>query len=390
MTVPRRVLSTALAAAVLITAVQCGPRRPAVSPEARPGIAALELVGEFNIPPLPDAAPLKAARFGGVSGLAIDPVMGDLLGVCDDRAEPRVFVFRPPRFTASSPFRIDLHAYFPLPPGADGPSGLDPEGIAISRGGRLFVSSEGIQNQEPRVPPAIVEYTRNYQYVRRLAVPDKFVPPATGPIATGVRNNAAFESLTLTPDDRRLYTAAESPLAQDGPEAGIGRAGLVRIIEYEERAGLFELARELPYPLEPFPPTAFTPGYLVTGIVELLSLGGTEFLAMERGYAEEAGEKPRSVNHIRIYRMSIDGATDVSRLASMKDGPDLVRARKTLLLDLSTVKGLSPELAGLDNFEGMVFGPRLPDGSRTLLIVSDDNFNRRQRTSFLLFRVVEG
>jgi hypothetical protein len=63
------------------------------------------------------------------------------------------------------------------------------------------------------------------------------------------------------------------------------------------------------------------------------------------------------------------------------------------VLDLSTAEGMSPELAPLDNFEGMVFGPDLPDGSRTLIIVSDDNFNPlpplpRQRTWFLLFRVI--
>jgi hypothetical protein len=52
------------------------------------------------------------------------------------------------------------------------------------------------------------------------------------------------------------------------------------------------------------------------------------------------------------------------------------------------VKGLSPELAQLDNFEGMAFGPDLPDGARTLLLVSDDNFNPHQRTAFLLFRIV--
>ena len=44
---------------------------------------------------------------------------------------------------------------------------------------------------------------------------------------------------------------------------------------------------------------------------------------------------------------------------------------------------------GLENFEGMGFGPPLPDGSRTLLLVSDDNFSQRQRTTFLLFRLTQ-
>jgi hypothetical protein len=92
------------------------------------------------------------------------------------------------------------------------------------------------------------------------------------------------------------------------------------------------------------------------------------------------------MNQIRIYRISLEGATDVSGMDSLR-GRTFTPVRKSLLLDLSKVKGLSRELAALDNFEGMTLGPSLPDGSRTLLIVSDDNFNPRQRTAFLLFRL---
>jgi hypothetical protein len=35
----------------------------------------------------------------------------------------------------------------------------------------------------------------------------------------------------------------------------------------------------------------------------------------------------------------------------------------------------------------MTFGPRLPDGRATLLLVSDDNFSPAQRTWFLLFAI---
>ena len=37
--------------------------------------------------------------------------------------------------------------------------------------------------------------------------------------------------------------------------------------------------------------------------------------------------------------------------------------------------------------EALAFGPSLPDGSRTLLAVSDDNFHATQLTSFLLFGI---
>jgi hypothetical protein len=73
---------------------------------------------------------------------------------------------------------------------------------------------------------------------------------------------------------------------------------------------------------------------------------------------------------------------------SLKGRSDVVPVTKTLLLDLSDVRGLSPDLAPtLDNFEGMAFGPRLPDGRASLVLVSDDNFSAAQQTWFLLFAI---
>jgi 3-phytase len=64
--------------------------------------------------------------------------------------------------------------------------------------------------------------------------------------------------------------------------------------------------------------------------------------------------------------------------------------QKELVLDLEDIVGeLNPEFPTLDNFEGMCFGPRLPNGNRTLILVSDNNFRARQRTAFLVFEIVE-
>jgi hypothetical protein len=364
-----------------------GARQPAAARPAPPAtIAGLELLAEYSVPSLTKFDKLAESRFGGISGIAMDPRSGELLGISDDREHPRLFIFRLPPFDGRTPFRVDLHAYLPLPAHPQAPAGLDAEGIAMTRGGRVFVSSEGLQEVEPRVPPAIVEYTRNYAFVRQLEVPAKFVPPASGPLTRGVRNNAGFESLTLTPDERRLFTAAESPLAQDGPPATIDTGALVRVLEYVAEGDTYAPRREVAYPVDPLGPIAFTPGLVVIGLVELLAISDMDFLAMERGFAQEQ-DGPRTITRIRIYRMSIQGATDISGVDSIR-GRRVVPARKTLLLDLATVPGLSPEAAPLDNFEGMAFGPDLPDGSRTLLIVSDDNFNPTQRTWFLLFRVI--
>jgi hypothetical protein len=55
--------------------------------------------------------------------------------------------------------------------------------------------------------------------------------------------------------------------------------------------------------------------------------------------------------------------------------------RKRLVLDLSA--------AGIDtdNIEGAAWGPRLPNGNATLLLVSDDNFHPQQVNQFLAFEV---
>ena len=97
----------------------------------------------------------------------------------------------------------------------------------------------------------------------------------------------------------------------------------------------------------------------------------------------------RNMNRVRVFHTSLAGATDISSFDSLRGRRGVTPARKTLVLDVADVRGLSPALPGVENFEGMGFGPPLPDGSRTVLLVSDDNFSERQRTAFLLFRLIE-
>lgn len=41
----------------------------------------------------------------------------------------------------------------------------------------------------------------------------------------------------------------------------------------------------------------------------------------------------------------------------------------------------------LDNFEALTLGPVLPDGRQSLVLVSDDNFNRSQTTRVIVLAV---
>jgi hypothetical protein len=42
----------------------------------------------------------------------------------------------------------------------------------------------------------------------------------------------------------------------------------------------------------------------------------------------------------------------------------------------------------IDNIEGVTFGPDLPNGHKTLVFISDNNFNVFEKTQLLLFEVM--
>ncbi len=247
---------------------------------------------------------------------------------------------------------------------------LDPEGITLNSLGTLFISSEG--DARNLVDPFVNEFSLTGQQIRELPVPEKFLP--TEDESTGIRNNQAFESLTITPDQRTLYTATENALNQDGPRSSLTEESPIRILSYDLTTG--EPAEEFLYisdtiPVPPVPEDSFADN----GLVELLALdnAGT-LLALERSFAVGVG------NNLRLYEVDLQGTSDISNIDSVADN-DLIRtADKRLLLDFGDL-GIR-----LDNSEALVFGPELADGRQSLFVVSDNNFNAgAQITQFLAF-----
>ena len=74
-------------------------------------------------------------------------------------------------------------------------------------------------------------------------------------------------------------------------------------------------------------------------------------------------------------------ASDVQQGASLQQA-GWAPMRKRLVLDLAQAG-----LGSIDNIEAMAWGPRLPNGHRTLLLMSDDNFSPHQATQLLAFEV---
>jgi 3-phytase/alkaline phosphatase D len=356
-------------------------------PEIARDVTSLTLVGQFSFPVNIRYPPILGLPFGGISGLTSHNEGHELYGISDAQTGGRIYKFEltPPESDPGS-MRVQLTRTFALAmsPGDDRP---DHEGLTLLPDLNFAVSAEGT-TRVPRLPPSVNIYGRHGEFIRRLVIPEKFIPEPTGEQTRGARGNAGFESLTLTPNGTRLFTAAETALIQDGDPATFDAGARTRILEFVARRQTYEPAREFAYDLEPIVATDFKPKSEFNGLVDMAALSDTTLLTLERAFVEDGGTESRSIATIRIFKIDISGATNIASLDSTKGHAEIVPVKKTLVLDLAKVRNLSPDLAPhLDNFEGMTFGPRLPDGRASLLIVSDDNFRATQRTWFLMFAI---
>lgn len=253
--------------------------------------------------------------------------------------------------------------------GLDGKT-FDGEGLAITRSGTLLVSSEK--------EPSIREISATGETLRLLPVPPRFAlseGSARGIRGIrGIQENAGFEALSLSADGRTLWTANETALKQDAPDEGAALYGRhpVRLLRYEQRGGSFALAGELGYLIDPIERRGSA--FKIRGVVDLLPLPEGGLLSLEREYVEGIGTE------VQLFLVDTAGATDVSGLESLA-GEGWTPVRKTLIYDFAR-SGFVP-----DNLEGMTFGPALPDGDRTLVLVSDDNFGANQQTQIVALRL---
>ncbi|MEO1094033.1 MAG: phytase [Cyanobacteria bacterium J06638_28] len=352
----------------------------------------LEFLGEVTFP---TGFTFDATEVGGLSGLAYDADNEVYYALSDDRSQ-----FDPARFYTLT---IDLSdgtladgdvAFTDVTTllDADGnpfPAfSLDPEGIALTDDGTLYISSEGDANA--LVAPFVNEFSLDGQQIAELPVDDKFVP--TDDQSSGIRNNLAFESVTLSPDGRFLYTATEGALFQDGPDASVDEGSLSRIVKYDLASG--EAVAEFVYEVEPVPEAPIPPdAFNTNGLVELLATDNNgSFLALERGFSVGQG------NTVKLYEVRSQGALDVIdtpdlfREEPLEDDGDILppgpfaidpAVTKRELLDIEADLGIAP-----DNLEALAFGPTLEDGRQTLIIASDNNFNPNgQFTQFLAFAI---
>ena len=366
----RGAVAAAVVAATVAAAGLAGSSPAVAAPTAHAPAPAFR--GEVVIP---TGTQFKDTEVGGLSGITYDRVRRVYYAVSDDRSEIDPARFYTLRIDVSDgrldagDVRVVGVTTLRQPDGTPFPAlSLDVESIALTPRRSLVITSEGDAGRD--IDPFVREFSLSGRHLRSFPVPDRFLPEAG---TRGVRTNLGFESAGVSPSGRSLFTATEGALAQDGPAADLGVQSPARLLRYDLRSG--RLVREHVYLTDPVaeapvPPTAFR----VNGLVELLPLSETRLLALERSFSVGAG------NTVKLYLVSLNRATDIRRVDSLDGLLDRVRpVRKHLLLDLDTL-GIP-----LDNLEGITFGPRLPDGRQSLVMVSDNNFSPAAFTQVLLF-----
>ena len=353
-------------------------------------IGGLTYLGSQTIPTVVDPAS-QASPVGGLSGIDYDVATGtyylqsDARVAGDGMTYGRFFTATIPGLAggAFGPGSVTINPAantIKTPAGtAFAAAGLDPEAIRY-RNGKVYVTSEGAAVAGNYQDPFVREYdaTSGLQ-TRDFAIPSRFKADPSG--ASGVRNNLAFESLTFSTDGTKLYTATEGALIQDGPAATTGTTNTTnaRILQFDVATGG---TKEFVYSVDGVAePAGGGSPFSVSGLVDLLAVDSTHLLALERSFSTTA-DPLLGRNTIKLYEIDLSGATDVSAVGSVAGLPGV---SKRLVANLNTLTGLAPD--ALDNVEGVTFGPTLADGSRTLVFVSDNNFNGKLGSQFLAFKV---
>lgn len=341
--------------------------------------AGLQYLGQAVLAPNTTFA---GTAVGGLSGISYDPGRDCYYVISDDRSAHEPARFYTVRLSVSERGvdGVAISAMNPLldaggrpfePQAFDATPPVippDPEGIAFdARRQRLYWSSEGERRTDgPRgavlADPWVRTAGLDGSYLGQFTMPPQLAMSAQ---PTGPRRNTTLEGLTVTADGRMLFAAMEGPGYDDGPLPDRLNGALTRITAYRLDSGA--PVAQYAYPLEPAAAPAET-----NGLTDLVALSDTAFLVIERAFSD----RPT----VRLFRAEIAGATDVLGMPALA-GAAVTPMTKTLVADLSTTPGLDP----LDNIEGLTLGPRLADGRRTVVLVSDDNFSPREVTQFVAF-----
>lgn len=378
-------LKSFIVTSCLLVLYACSPMKRATV-QVEP--TSLRLIDVYDIP---YQFSFQQTTVGGLSGIDFDSAQQIFYTISDDRS-----ALQPARFyTMKIVFndqQIDTVLFqnavtLKQPNGQQYPSSKenpqqtpDPEAIRYHPLNRQLVwTSEGeriVTTKDTVITdPSIHVVDRSGKYIRSFSLPENLQMSA---MEKGPRRNGVLEGATFANNYQTLFVSLEEPRYEDGPQAALEpNDAWVRIYQFNVSKG--KSVAQYAYKLDP---VAYAPNptgsFMVNGIPDIMDIGNNKLLVMERSFSTG-----RLACTIKIFKVDLNEAEDISATISLKNNPPQKPLRKKLLLNLDTL-GIYT-----DNVEGMCLGPRLKNGKRSLWMIADNNFSPLERSQLFLFEVNE-
>ncbi|MBZ9729445.1 esterase-like activity of phytase family protein [Salegentibacter sp. JZCK2] len=325
---------------------------------------------------IPQNLEIEGTKVGGLSG--IDYHNGVYYLVCDQPSNPRIYKAEIPFINRSldtvlitEVIKLDKtdEFYKEHTP--------DLEGIRFdAESNQLVISAEGsIQNGKN---PSVFNISTDGEFISAYEIPEYF--KASG--EQKPRHNGVFEGLAESFDKSAYWVAMELPLEKDGPKPKIYPTNSpVRITKFNKDSQTAE--RQFSYKLDGITKLPIN-WFAVNGVTEILEYAEDKFLVLERAFSAGYGSNG---NTVKIFDVDASKATNTLEMENLRKS-DYQNAEKRLVFDFKSVKNFLTEET-IDNIEGMTFGPDLPNGKKSLILVSDDNFSSfsDQITQFILLEL---
>ena len=326
---------------------------------------------------IPENFEVEGTRVGGLSG--IDYKDGTYFIVCDHPGNPRFYKSEIKlkqnlidTILISEVIKLNRTAGFLKA------NTLDLEAIRIDdETENIVLTSEGAiaQNQKP----SIFYVDSKGEFIKNFNLPDYFT-------STGIqqpRNNGVFEGLTKDFKNEGFWVGMELPLTNDGSKPKLfPTRSPIRITHFNKETGAaddqfvisLENISKIPWKY-----------FAVNGLTELIEYAPKRFLVLERAFSFGHGSHG---NTVRLYDVNAENASNTLEVQNLRK-EKYTLATKELVFDFKAVeKRLSDQI--IDNIEGMTFGPELPNGNKSLILISDNNFNSlgKQLNQVILMEVI--
>ena len=290
-------------------------------------------------------------HFGGISG--IDYQNDTLFMISDSGKHPRIFtsglqiVQQKLKLNAPQLF-LDIKT-------AEGQY-FDLESIQkFSSSNAFLISSEG--NIKEGIAPSIFKLHNNGKIVNNYTLPDNYQIINK---KSEVIHNRAIEAITFNKNKTGFWFSTEFPLRSEGKPPKLFKSGAPQqFLFYDLRTD--QVTSRFKYQLDPIPKLPLLP-YSLNGLTGMQLISSNQIITIERGFSAGWGKHS---NRVKLFLIQSDEALNKTDQQSIN---------KYLLLNLKKIKK-QINADRIDNIEGICFGPSLADGSSTLLLISDDNFD---------------